>query len=318
MDKNQTRQIPVFLINGFLEAGKTEFIKFTMEQEYFQTEGKTLLLICEEGEEEYPGRLLEEYNTIAVYIEEKEDISSEALREFCKKYSPERVIIEWNGMWMQDELKLPRELFLNQIISIFDTSTMDLYLKNMKPFMGPMLKNAELIICNRADDIEEELLGQYYLSLKAMAGGAEIVFEGREGEIRGDFCINTPYDLDKDKLIIKKEDFGIFFVDSMDRPERYDGKEVEFTGQILKPPGIPVNCFIPGRRVMTCCENDMQFLGFVCFYEGAANFKNGDWVKIHAELKSEENRLYGRKGPVLYASDAVLTGSIDEIAEIFS
>ena len=43
-------QIPVFLINGFLEAGKTDFIKFTMAQDYFQTEGTTLLLLCEEGE----------------------------------------------------------------------------------------------------------------------------------------------------------------------------------------------------------------------------------------------------------------------------
>ena len=40
--------MPLFLINGFLEAGKTEFLQFTMEQEYFQTEGKALLIVCEE------------------------------------------------------------------------------------------------------------------------------------------------------------------------------------------------------------------------------------------------------------------------------
>ena len=44
---------PVFLINGFLEAGKTEFLSFTMEQDYFRTEGKTLLIVCEEGDTEY-------------------------------------------------------------------------------------------------------------------------------------------------------------------------------------------------------------------------------------------------------------------------
>ena len=33
--------MPLFLINGFLEAGKTQFLEFTMEQDYFQTEGKT-------------------------------------------------------------------------------------------------------------------------------------------------------------------------------------------------------------------------------------------------------------------------------------
>ena len=51
----QDDQIPVFLINGFLEAGKTEFIKYTMAQDYFQTEGTTLLLLCEEGESEPHG-----------------------------------------------------------------------------------------------------------------------------------------------------------------------------------------------------------------------------------------------------------------------
>ena len=45
--------MPVFLINGFLEAGKTQFLEFTMDQEYFQTEGKTLLIVCEEGDTEY-------------------------------------------------------------------------------------------------------------------------------------------------------------------------------------------------------------------------------------------------------------------------
>ena len=46
-------RMPLFLINGFLEAGKTAFIKFTLQQDYFQSEGKTLLIVCEEGEEEY-------------------------------------------------------------------------------------------------------------------------------------------------------------------------------------------------------------------------------------------------------------------------
>ena len=44
---------PVYIINGFLGSGKTEFINFTLDQPYFQSSGKTLLLLCEEGEEEY-------------------------------------------------------------------------------------------------------------------------------------------------------------------------------------------------------------------------------------------------------------------------
>ena len=53
--------MPVFLINGFLEAGKTQFLEFTMDQEYFQTEGKTLLIVCEEGDTEYDEKKLKKH-----------------------------------------------------------------------------------------------------------------------------------------------------------------------------------------------------------------------------------------------------------------
>ena len=55
--------MPVFLINGFLEAGKTQFLEFTMDQEYFQTEGKTLLIVCEEGDTEYDEKKLKKHQT---------------------------------------------------------------------------------------------------------------------------------------------------------------------------------------------------------------------------------------------------------------
>ena len=49
---------PVFVINGFLESGKTEFINYTIAQPYFRTKGRTLLIVCEEGEVEYDKQLL--------------------------------------------------------------------------------------------------------------------------------------------------------------------------------------------------------------------------------------------------------------------
>ena len=145
---------PLFLVNGFLDSGKTQFLKFTMEQEYFQTEGKTLLIVCEYGEEEYEKSFLEKYNTVLFEAQKIEDISSENLAKLNEEYKPERILLEWNGVWNQDDFKLPKELYLNQMITIFDTSTMDLYLKNMKPLMGSMLRKSELVICNRADDID--------------------------------------------------------------------------------------------------------------------------------------------------------------------
>lgn len=310
-------QLPVFVINGFLEAGKTQFMKFTMQQEYFRTDGNTLLIVCEEGEEEYDEGLLESTHTTVKYIDDINDLTLQKMEELTKEVNPERILIEWNGLWEQDKLEIPNIWFINQMITIFDTSTLDLYIKNkdLKAYMGKMLRNSELVICNRADDIDEDTLSAYHLQIKAMAPNAEIIFEGEEGEITGDFSINLPYDLDDARLVIKSEDYGVFYVDTMDRPEKYDGKEVEFTAQVVRPNGIDDDILITGRRAMTCCEADIQFLGFVCKYKGAKNFKNKDWVKIKGKIKFEMNKQYRAKGPVIYAEEVLLTGPIDGLVQ---
>ena len=310
-------RLPIFVINGFLEAGKTQFMKFTMQQEYFQTEGNTLLIVCEEGEEEYDKELLESTHTAVKYIDDISDFTKEKMVEFTKEVDPERILIEWNGLWEQDKIQIPDIWYVNQMITIYDTSTLDLYIKNkdLKAYMGKMLKDSELVICNRADDIDEEILSTYHLQIKAMAPNAEIIFEGEEGEITGDFSINLPYNLDDSKLVIKPEEYGIFYVDAMDRTEKYDGKEVEFVAQVVRPDGIGDDILIPGRRAMTCCEADIQFLGFVCHYKGAKNFKNKDWVKVKGKIKYEMSPQYRAKGPVIYANDILLTGPIDGLVQ---
>ena len=306
--------IPVFLINGFLESGKTSFLRFTLIQEYFKTDGKTLLVCCEDGEEDYPIEVLKQTNTALVRISDESEISKDSIAAMIEAYKPERLIIEWNGMWQQQNLILPNGTFLNQQITIVDTSTFDLYLKNMKPLLGQMLRYSELVICNRADDIDESVLKDYRTKIKAMAQNAEIIFEGKSGELTGDFSIDLPYDIDADDIVVKPDDYGIFYLDIMDRPERYDGKKVSFTGSVLAPPELGKDAFVVGRRVMTCCEADVQFLGPICRYGKAGAYHNGDWVKIKGELKCETNPQYGGRGPIIYISDIVRTGKIDELA----
>ena len=77
---------PVFIVNGFLESGKTEFICYTLAQPYFQTKGKTLLIVCEEGEEEYDDELLSQSRTIMEVIDEEAAFTPENLMELDKKY----------------------------------------------------------------------------------------------------------------------------------------------------------------------------------------------------------------------------------------
>lgn len=305
--------MPLFLINGFLEAGKTEFLQFTMEQEYFQTDGKTLLIVCEEGDTEYDQELLKATNTTMVTVEEPEEVTPEKLTELELLYNPERVLMEWNGMWNQDELRLPKDWTIYQQVTIIDGSTFDLYVKNMKPLLGAMVRGSELIICNRCDGIED--LEGYRRTLLAMNNKAEIVFEDEEGEISQVSEADLPYDMTAEVITIPPEAYGIWYIDCMDKPDRYRGKVVEFTGMVLKSPEFPKNYFVPGRMAMTCCEADMTFLGFVCKAREARHLETRQWVRVRARIEYEEWQDYGGVGPVLHALSVKPDTGIIEVVQ---
>ncbi len=294
--------IPVFLINGFLEAGKTKFLQFTMSQEYFRTEGKTLLIVCEEGDTEYDEELLKETGTTAVYLEDFRQMTPDYLTELELLNNPERVLIEWNGMWNQDELKLPKDWAIYQQITILDGSTLNLYLANMKPLLGAMPRGSELVICNRCDGVSDEVLTAYRRTIRAMCQNGQLVLEDEEGEIQQEMLEeDLPYDVNAPVIRIEPEDFGLWYFDCMDVPSRYEGKTVEFTGMVLKSPEFPKNYFVPGRMAMTCCEADMTFIGYVCKSKEARKLETKQWVRVKAKVAYEFWQDYGEKGPVLYA-----------------
>lgn len=302
-------KMPLFLINGFLEAGKTQFIKFTLTQDYFQTEGKTLLIVCEEGEEEYGDDLLKETKTAAVYIDELSKLTPEYLEELELFYNPERVLMEWNGMWDPASLRLPEDWGLYQQITIVDGSTFDLYLNNMKPLVGNMVRSTEMLIMNRCDDIED--LDTYRRTLKGMNPQIQIIFEDANGEIDEISEADLPYDVNADVIKISENAYGIWYIDALDKPERYRGKTVEFTGMVLKTPEFPKNYFVPGRMAMTCCEADMTFLGFMCKAKNARLLETKDWVRVRARVEYEYNPEYGGEGPMLYADSVEKAEAIE-------
>ena len=290
---------PVYIINGFLESGKTEFISYTLAQPYFRVKGKTLLLLCEEGEIEYDETLLKDTNTILELIEEEENFTPSALMELDKKYKPERIIIEYNGMWNFKNMKLPWHWSVEQQITCIDASTFPMYYTNMKSLLAEMVRKSEMIIFNRCDGIQD--LASYKRNIKAVNRQAEIIFEDSNGEIDEIFEDDLPYSLQDDPLVLDNNGYGIWYIDSMDHLERYLNKKVQFTAQVLKPENFPADCFVPGRMAMTCCAEDMSFLGYVCRFAGAAALKQREWVKVTAVVKEEYWADYNGKGPVLYA-----------------
>lgn len=290
---------PVYMINGFLESGKTEFITYTLDQPYFQSKKTTLLILCEEGEIEYDEDLLKRSNTVLELIEDEEDFNPSHLIELEKKHKPERIIIEYNGMWNYKEMKLPWHWSIEQQITTIDASTFPMYFNNMKSLLAEMVRKSELIIFNRCDDVED--LNSYKRNIKAINQNAEIVFEDSEGEIDEIMEDDLPYNLQDDPIVLDNQGYGIWYLDSLDHLERYIGKKVQFTAMVLKPEGFPKGYFVPGRMAMTCCADDMAFLGFACAYDGAEGLENKQWVKVTATVKKEYFADYKGEGPVLEA-----------------
>ena len=220
-------EIPAYLVWGFLESGKSTLIKETLSQDYFNDGEKTMILTFEEGEVEYDKEMLEKTNSFVINIEKIEDFTKEFVRACQRNYYPDRVMIEYNGMYSIDDLMDvidETDLELYQAIVTVDASTADMYLKNMKSLFMEMFKMADLVIFNRCDDNTN--MGSFRRSIKAVNPRAQVGFERADGkEMEQDELL--PYDVNAEVIKVEDEDYGIWYIDAMERPEVYEGKTVE-------------------------------------------------------------------------------------------
>ena len=95
--KQQAPDLPVYLFTGFLEAGKTKFIQETLEDNRFHKGERTLLLLCEEGEEGYEPDKFCAGNVYVRNIDEESDLTVSHLKALQDEIRPERVLVEYNG-----------------------------------------------------------------------------------------------------------------------------------------------------------------------------------------------------------------------------
>lgn len=293
--------IPVYLIAGFLDAGKTEFIRGILS-DGFAREDRTLLIVCEEGELEYDASVLN--NVFTCRIEDSEDMTPAFFKKLEKQYKPQQVIIEYNGMWAIEPLYrqgLPANWILYQIMTLVDATTFEMYVKNMGQLMMEKIMNADLLIFNRCN---AELRAQLRSKNLRMANRrADIYLENADGTSEEYVTAEmAPFDLSSGRLDVPDADYGVWYVDLMDNPDRYDGLTVKYKAIMCHSKKFKgVHC--PGRFAMVCCEDDMQFLALVCRGEGLEKFKDREWVEITATVKKEECDAYQGEGPVLYVSD---------------
>lgn len=294
--------ILTYLFNGFLESGKTTFINETVQADYFQMDGVTLIISCEEGEVEYDIEKFKKFNTIIEYIEKQEDFTVEKLEELERKHHAERIIIEWNGMWDSRKLELPQHWDLNQQITMIDASTFELYYNNMRSLMMEMLKQSELVLVNNCDNYANKL-ATFKRNILLANSQAYIIFEGKDGEIQVSLEEELPYNLQSELIELDDNGFVIWCMDCIDNAERYLDKKLHFIAQVYKEKNMPKKYLMLGRQVMTCCADDISVIGHLATTSQAALFQNKDWVEVTIQFTMRKCFAYQKKGPVLNVLD---------------
>ncbi len=297
------KEILVYLFFGFLESGKTTLIKNSLSDPQFNDSGKNLLILCEEGMEEIDEEFLASTNSTVEIVEKQEDLTEAFLTACHKKHKPDRVMVEYNGMWPPLyflEMVLPKYWIPVQCITTVNAETVDMYLGNMRSQMMEHFKYCDMVLFNRCS--LETKRAPLRRIIKANNRNAAIAYESPDPAFYEHPEEDLPFDIHADVIDIEDDDFGIWYLDARDNPKNYDGKTVRFKGEIKKIRQLERDAFLPGRLIMTCCEADIAFLGFVCKSPLAPTLKNDTWATVTARVTYERHPAYqGEEGPVLHA-----------------
>lgn len=298
--------IPVYLFLGFLDGGKTKFIHETLCDKRFQDGDKTLVLLCEEGEEEldttkYAGGK----NVTVVTLESKEQLTTAFLESCVKKSRAERVMIEYNGMWLLNDLGMvmPQNWQIYQIMMIADAGSFDMYNNNMRQLVYDKINATEMVAFNRySSDIDKMKL---HTIVRAINRRAAIIYEYKDGSVENDDIADPlPFDINAPVVEVKDEDFGLLYLDAMDKPQNYDGKTLRFKALVAKSLKMPKNCFVGGRFAMTCCVEDIRYVGFMCRWDHSSTLANKGWYTVTARVRTVRDKMFGNEvGPMLYVTD---------------
>lgn len=314
--------VPVYLFTGFMDSGKTTLVRSSLLDEDF-TQGNNLVIVCEDGDEQYEEETFLKYqvNVVVLQLDEEEELTAEFLQDCQEKYRPDQVFIEYNGTWEAStilDLQLPAGWEIIQQLTTVDASTFDMYLTNMRTMMMEQIFNSDVVIFNRCT--EETPKGKFRRTVKARNLKAQCVFEREDGSIDDGLMEERPYDLTQDVVEITDADFGLFYLDVQESEFVYDGKTISFLGLVYRPQEQfgrkPV--FVCGRFAMTCCVDDIQYIGFKCKYKDGARLEHRSWVKITAKIRYEFAKEYRGKGPVLYVESVETAQKPDEEVVYFN
>lgn len=294
-------RLPVYIFTGFLEGGKTTIIQESLNDQNFNSGEKTLLLLCEEGIEELDPSAFWGKNVNVQIIENESDLTREYLLELTKGKKIDRIIVEYNGMWLLQTLydAMPDNWGIYQNMMFADANTFINYNNNMRQLMFDKVKDAEMVVLNRANEKTDK--EEIHKIIKAISRRNQIVYDYPDGHVEYDDIEDPlPFDIDAPIIQIEDDDYALWYRDLSEEMDKYHNKTVKFKAIVARDPRLDKNCAVVGRHVMTCCVDDIQFSGMIAIFKGECKLKSKEWVTLRGTVKIEANKLYKSKGPVLY------------------
>ena len=299
-------EIPVYLFTGFLESGKTKFIQETLEDRRFNKGERTLLLVCEEGEEEYDPSRFSGKNVFIHVFDDPEELTEAKLTELVKKNRASRVVIEYNGMWLLDSLynAMPESWTIYQEFMFADGRTLLNYNANMRQLVVDKLQSCEMLVVNRTQpDLDRAAVHKL---VRGVNRGADILYELPDGNVEYDDVEDPPpYDIDAPIIEVSDEAYAWWYRDLSDGFDNFDGKTVHLRAMAITKTKLPDNTFVFGRQLMTCCVEDIRFAGLAAKYDQVPRLENEGWYEITASIECRYSKLYGKRGPVFNITNIV-------------
>lgn len=307
-------ETPVYLFLGFLESGKTKFIQETLEDPRFSSGEKTLLLVMEEGVEEYETiKFSGAENVQLVVIDDKADLTEEKLAALQMEYESDRVVVEYNGTWLLEDFfaAMPEGWMINQVMTFFDSTTFLNYNANMRQYVFDKINNTQLCVFNRFDDKMDKMA--FHKVVRGISRRCDIVYEKADGKAEFDDIEDPlPFDVNAPVIEIADKDYAFFYRDLTENLEEYVGKTVKFRGIVATDKRLEPQDIVVGRHVMTCCADDIQYCGLACTLPQVMNLQTRDWITITAKVEFKKHRIYKGKGPVLTAEKVVISEAPEE------
>ena len=294
-------KLPVYLFTGFLEGGKTSIIQESLNDQNFNTGEKTLVLMCEEGIEELDPSQFWGQNVRIHTVEEESWLTRENLEALTKQAKVDRIIIEYNGMWLLQSLydAMPSNWAIYQNMVFADANTFIRYNNNLRQLTVDKLRDAEMIVLNRTpDSIDKE---EIHKIIRGISRRIAIVYDYPDQHVEYDEIEDPlPFDVNAPIIEIADEDYALWYRDLSEEMATYHEKTVKFKGMVATDPRLPKNSVILGRHIMTCCADDIQYSGMICIFKEPTTLKLKDWITVKGRIKIESHKLYRQKGPVLY------------------